>query len=249
MLVKRGGQRGRPRKPAPLAADSPSSTPTGSRADESRYRSSRLADEDDVRESTSTSSVLTGADYDDDDDDDDPVILDDDDEDDSLSGSHYESGHHHRHSHHHQPGEEEEEEELVSPDDGRFPPVSIPVPQISIPLSLAHALTDAQTKIQLGDELVRLPCDPKLSVVAILEEYVHHFTFNLLSNPKWNRSDNYRNLNSSGYGSGSELNALSSSGGSAGLQAERGKPGGALPKVTFFFFLFSFSLLLSSFPL
>ena len=98
----------------------------------------------------------------------------------------------------------------------------------------AHALTDAQTKIQLGDELVRLPCEPKLSVVAILEEYVHHFTFNLLSNPKWNRSDNYRNLNSSGYGSGSEVSHLASSGGSAGIQMERGKPGGALPKVSCF---------------
>ena len=138
-------------------------------------------------------------------------------------------------THHRRPGfgvgEEEDEEDLVAPDDGREPPKSIPVPPIAIPLSLAHALTDAETKIQLGDELIRLPCQPKVSVVAILEEYVHHFTFNLLSNPKLNRSDNYRNLNSSGYGSGSEVSHLSSSGGAGGVQVERGKPGGALPKV------------------
>jgi len=126
------------------------------------------------------------------------------------------------------------EEELPSPDDGRDPPLLRPVPPIAMPLALAHTLTDVQTKIQLGDELFRLPCDPSLSVVTILEEYVQHFTYNLLSaEPKWNHHGReYRNLGSSGYGSGSESHPASSSGAAnAGIVVERAKAGGALPKV------------------
>ena len=234
VLARRTGQRGRPRKSAPPVVDFSASAASGSRVQDVGTRSrgggvgggGGVGVDDDFRESPSTSSVITVVDYDDDDDDD-AVILDDDG---SSSGGLFGSTG--------QPPiegedeEEDEEEELVSPDDGRDPPQSIPVPPIAIPLSLAHALTDAQTRIQLGDELIRLPCDPKLSVVTILEEYVHHFTFNLLSNPKFSRSDNYRNLNSSGYGSGSEMSHLSA--GSGAVQVDRGKPGGALPKVGFF---------------
>jgi len=229
---QRGRPVGRPRKSAPPVVQPPSYS-RGFEEVDARLRgvgdSLPGINDDDLRESTSTSSSFnTGFDYDLDDDDNTIVLDDDDDDDESSNGDVYGSRHHHRVLNDEE--EEEEEEDLISPDDGCLPPSSMPVPSISMPLALAHALTDAETKIQLGDELIRLPCEPKISVLAILEEYVQHFTYNLLSNPKWTRTENYRNLNSSGYGSGSEVSHLSCSQGGA-VQVDRGKPGGCLPKV------------------